>query len=86
MPSCTIITPAANDLLLPIHDRMPVVLPREMEALWLDQSVDDPVAFDGVLSPYPADAMDAYEVSRLDTSFANDGPEVIEALAGPASS
>ena len=86
VPSCTIITTAANDLLRPIHDRMPVMLPREMEALWLDQSVDDPVAFDGVLSPYPAGAMDAYEVSALVNSTANGGPEIIEASAGPASS
>ena len=86
VPSCTIITTAANDLLRPIHERMPVVLPREMEALWLDQSVDDPVAFDGVLIPYPADAMDAYEVSALVNSTANGGPEIIEALAGPAGS
>ena len=33
VPSCTIITTAANDLLRPIHERMPVVLPREMEGL-----------------------------------------------------
>ncbi len=86
VPSCTIITTTANDLLRPIHDRMPVVLPREMEGLWLDQSVDDPIALDGVLSPYPADTMDAYEVSALVNSVANDGPEIIEALARPASS
>ena len=86
VPSCTIITTAANDLLRPIHDRMPVVLSREMETLWLDQSVDGPIALADILRPYPADAMDAYEVSPLVNSVANDGPEVIEALAGPASS
>ena len=86
VPSCTIITTAANDLIRPIHDRMPVVLPREMEALWLDQSVDGPIALADVLHPYPADAMDAYEVSALVNSVANDGPEVVEPLAGPASS
>ena len=57
-----------------------------MEGLWLDQSVDAPIALDAVLSPYPAGAMEAYEVSALINSVANDGPEVIEALAGPASS
>ena len=79
IPSCTIITTTANDLLRPIHDRMPVVLPREMEAFWLDRSVDDPDALRSVLSPYPNDAMEAYEVSTLVNSAANDGPEVIEA-------
>jgi len=33
--SCTIITTAANSAVAPIHDRMPVILPREAEALWL---------------------------------------------------
>ncbi len=73
VPSWAIITTAANDLLRPIHARMPVVLPSEIEGLWLDA---------GVLTPYPADAMEAYEVSTLVNSVANDGPEVIE-VAGP---
>ncbi len=79
IPSCSVITTTANDLLRPIHDRMPVVLPREMEEFWLDRSVDDPNALRSVLSPYPNDAMEAYEVSTLVNSAANDGPEVIEA-------
>ena len=86
VPSCTIITTAANDLLRPIHDRMPVVLPREMAGLWLDQRADGPIALADALRPYPAGAMDAYEVSALANSAANDGPEVVEPLAGPASS
>ena len=86
VPSCTIITTAANDLLRPIHERMPVVLPREMEGLRLDQSVDGPAALDGVLSPYLDGAMEAYEVSALVNPVANDGPEIIEALARPVSS
>ena len=69
-------------LLTPIHARIPVVLPREIEGLWLDPGVDDPGALAGVLTPYPAGAMEAYEVSALVNSVANDGPEVIEA-AGP---
>ena len=53
IPSCTIITTAANDLLRPIHDRMPGVLPREMEAFWLDDSVEDPDALRSVHQPLP---------------------------------
>ena len=77
IPSCTIITTAANDLLRPIHDRMPVILPRDTEELWLDGSVDDPGALTSVLTPYSDDAMEVYEVSTLVNSAANDGPEVI---------
>ena len=41
IPSCAIITTAANDLFRPIHDRMPVILPRDIEEFWLDGSVED---------------------------------------------
>ena len=71
IPSCTIITTGANELLAPIHHRMPVILPRESESLWLDASVDDPGLLDQVLGPYDAGAMDAYEVSTLVNSAAN---------------
>ena len=75
--SCTIITIAANDLLSPIHDRMPVILPRELESLWLDHDIQDPATLGDILTPYPTDAMEAYEVSSLVNSPANDGPEVV---------
>ena len=78
IPSCTIITTEANDLLSPIHDRMPVILPRENEDFWLDGNVKDPAVLSDVLRPHPADKMEAYEVSSLVNSYTNDGPEVIE--------
>jgi putative SOS response-associated peptidase YedK len=40
--SCTIITTTPNPMMEPIHNRMPVILPRELEADWLNQRVDDP--------------------------------------------
>lgn len=78
IPSCTIITTSANDILSPIHDRMPVILRRELEDFWLDGSVDDPDALTSVLVPYDDGAMEVYEVSELVNSFRNDGPEVME--------
>ena len=78
IPSCTIITTTPNDLLSPIHNRMPVILPRDLEEFWLDESVDDPVAVTNVLTPHPAEAMEVYEVSSLVNSVANGGAEVIE--------
>ena len=77
VPSCTIITAEANDLLRPIHYRMPVILSRGDEDFWLDRGEIDPTALADVLKPYPADAMEAYEVSSLVNSYANDRPEVI---------
>ena len=81
IPSCAIITTAANELLKPIHDRMPVILPRELEELWLDRSVEDPGALGSVLIPYADGAMDTYEVSTLVNSAVNNGPEVIARIA-----
>ena len=75
--SCTIITTAANDLLSPIHDRMPVILPRELESLWLDHDLQDSAALGGFMIPYPIEPMEIYEVSSLVNSPFNDGPEVI---------
>ena len=72
--SCAIITTTANSLLKPIHDRMPVILPREREELWLDHNVQVHHLLGSALAPYPADAMEAYEVSSLVNSIANNGP------------
>jgi putative SOS response-associated peptidase YedK len=36
---CTIITTRPNELVAPVHDRMPVILPTAAEAVWLDPSI-----------------------------------------------
>ena len=82
VPSCTIITTSANDFLSPIHDRMPVILPRESEELWLDPDTKDPCALKGIFTPYSNEGMDAYEISTLVNSAANNDPEVIARLRG----
>ena len=75
--SCTIVTTQANDLLRPIHERMPVILPRELEEFWLDGDVTDSGALTDVLAPYPDEAMDYYEVSSLVNKATNNGPDLI---------
>jgi len=59
--SCAIITTAANDLLEPIHDRMPVILTEESSRLWLDPRAD-PAELEQLLVPFPADAMKSHPV------------------------
>jgi len=76
--SFTIITTEANDLMRPIHDRMPVILPKEDEDLWLDPDLKDVNKLVPLLTPYPSDTMDFYEVSTLVNSPENDIPECIE--------
>lgn len=77
LESFTIITTSANALLEPIHDRMPVMLPPEGEAAWLDPArrAED---LEGLLKPYPAQDMRSQAVSRRLNSPANEGPELID--------
>ena len=76
-PTCTIITTTANELLAPIHGRMPVILDPEDEALWLDPSVIAPVKVLPCLRPIPADRLEVYPVSTLVSSPGNDGAELV---------
>lgn len=75
--SCTIITTSPNELMEPIHNRMPVILPRDAEAQWLDVGLSDTGLLRELLVPYPASEMEAYGVSNLVNSPKNDVPEVI---------
>ena len=59
--SAAIITCPSNDLAVPIHDRMPVMLDRESEALWLDPLSQDPTVLKQVLVPFPSEAMVAHD-------------------------
>jgi putative SOS response-associated peptidase YedK len=79
--SCTIITTNANDLMSEIHHRMPVILPPENYAVWLDPDFDEKEALTSLLKPYPADAMEAYPVSRRVNKPSNNEPSVLESAA-----
>ena len=61
--TCTILTTAANDVLAPIHDRMPVILPPTAYARWLDRELRDADSLVSLLAPFPAKEMVAYPVS-----------------------
>lgn len=83
--SCTIVTTAPNEVLAPIHDRMPVIIaPKDYEA-WLSPSDRTP---DELLRPYPAEAFRAHPVSALVGSPGNDVPgcrEPVQVEANPVS-
>jgi putative SOS response-associated peptidase YedK len=78
--SCTIITTTPNALMESIHNRMPVILPHEAEAVWLDRTIEDPQRLLPLLAPYPAKAMEAYVVSALVNSPRNDLPACVEPM------
>jgi putative SOS response-associated peptidase YedK len=73
----TMITTSPNELVAEIHSRMPVILDREGEAMWLDRSNTDGEALMELLRPYPAQEMKAYAVSPIVGNVKNDGPECI---------
>jgi putative SOS response-associated peptidase YedK len=74
--SCTIITTSANDLMQPLHDRMPVILPSSQWAAWLDTQVPAS-AVSNFLVPCAADDLQAVPISSLVNHVKN---ETIECL------
>jgi putative SOS response-associated peptidase YedK len=75
--SCTIITTEPNDLVAPIHNRMPAILLPGAYADWLDPDIRDEQALSHWLVPYPAEEMTARPVSRLVNDPKRDSPELI---------
>lgn len=75
--SCTIITTEPNSLMQTIHNRMPVILPKEAFPTWLEPREVAPQRLQELLIPFPAERMVAYPVSTLVNSPANDDPRCI---------
>lgn len=75
--SFTIITTTANELMAPIHDRMPVILDKEGSQKWLQNT--EPAELQYLLKPFPSDKMKAYRVSAKVNSVKNEGPDLLEA-------
>jgi putative SOS response-associated peptidase YedK len=75
--SFTIITTRPNRLLEPIHDRMPAIVIADAHRLWLHPEPRDPASLAELLVPFPEDELEAYEVSKLVNSPANDSSKCI---------
>ncbi|MGI6750124.1 MAG: SOS response-associated peptidase [Atribacter sp.] len=73
----TILTTEANELVRPIHDRMPVIMPESVYDIWLYPSTDISQIIP-LLAPYPENKMQAYPISKLVNNPKNDGPEILE--------
>ena len=63
LKTCTIITGEPNELVAPIHNRLAIILPREVEREWIDPN-NDVGHVVSLLKPYPSELMQAYEVSK----------------------
>jgi putative SOS response-associated peptidase YedK len=79
--SCVIVTTEPNDLLAPVHDRMPVVLPRSVWGRWLDPEGHDVDALGELLLPAPSDEFELWPVSTLVNKADNNGPELVKPVA-----
>jgi putative SOS response-associated peptidase YedK len=76
--SCTIITTDANELMAPIHNRMPVILAPADYDVWLDPAIHEVERLQRLLRPFPAGEMTAYPVSTLVNNPRNEVAECME--------
>ena len=79
--SCAILTTEANEVLRPVHDRMPVILHPDDYELWLGGSARELDLVKEVLRPYPAGEMVGYPVGSGVNSPRNQGAGLLERAA-----
>lgn len=72
--SCSILTCGPNELMEPIHDRMPVILPEEAWSTWLDPQVQEVSMLQEMMRPFPAERMSARRVGTWVNNARNTGP------------
>lgn len=73
--SFSIITTAANAFMQTLHSRMPVILPQHHEKTWLNSTDKEEIL--QLLSPCPSEWLEAYPVSKLVNSPANENEKII---------
>jgi putative SOS response-associated peptidase YedK len=77
--TCTIVTTTPNDVLRTVHDRMPVILTRRTQEIWMDTDAT-PDHLQALLAPYTEHELEVFPVSPLVNSAANDLPACAEAI------
>ena len=75
--TCTIITTAPNELVVPIHNRMPVILPKDVQEEWLDPEQHDTHVLQQMLKSYTASEMFVHPVSKKVNSPQYDSADLI---------
>jgi len=79
--SCTLLTTSPNDLLAPVHNRMPVIVAPENFDMWLDPQLQKSDLLQHLFQPFPPEKMSYYPVSTFVNRPGNDDPRCIEPLA-----
>jgi putative SOS response-associated peptidase YedK len=78
LTTCTILTAPAAGALAEIHDRMPLVLPRDAWQRWLDPAVDDPADLLSAWDEAAGEHLELRPVATLVNKVDNNGPELLE--------
>lgn len=72
--TCCLITTAPNEIMMPVHDRMPVIVSPDDYAQWL---TGEPVEAQALIKPYPIEDMQAWAVSRRVSRSGEEGADLI---------
>ena len=75
LDTCTIVTTAANELLLPVHDRMPMIVARRDYERWLDPANAE---VRDLIAPFPSSEMAYYPISPRVNSVKHDDAKLLE--------
>jgi putative SOS response-associated peptidase YedK len=77
LETCTILTTEANEVLRPVHDRMPVILHPEDYEMWLANDARKIDLMKELMRPYPSSEMVSHPVSTLVNNTSNVGAELL---------
>ena len=80
LETCTLLTTEPNELMRPIHNRMPVIVRAESYETWMSVEAK-PADLMGLFKPFSSEAMEAWPVSMYVNNPRNEGPECIRAVA-----
>ena len=85
LETCAVVTTDANAVMKAIHDRMPVIVPPEGFAAWLDPAMVDTSKLDPLLRPVECTSLEAVPVSTYVNDPRNEGercvePQMVQAL------
>ncbi|HEY1109883.1 MAG TPA: SOS response-associated peptidase family protein, partial [Opitutaceae bacterium] len=86
LESCAIVTTEPNDVMRPVHNRMPAILATADAERWLDPAVTDVSALSAVLRPSPAAEMTATRLDDYVSNVQHEGPECLAPAKGLAAS
>jgi putative SOS response-associated peptidase YedK len=78
--SFSILTTSANECMSAIHDRMPVILNKTDEDVWLDPELQDQRSLQAILKPCPSARLETVELSTLVNSPKNNSPDLLRPI------